>query len=274
MTDKGHCAHGEFILIEGCPKCIEEGGEIDTKVNLCDTCNLQSEFPTCMEDNILFGDGRGNDNIIKCDNYEGEDIKPATKTTPKDGFAYLHEVETKRQDFRTPAPLNEEARAILTGGRDEMIRGTTETALVLRPGEDIEAQLREQIIAVMGARGRAAELRSRRDALLEDWNKTNQGLFDALTQAGAEVAEVEARLRESTLQAYAETGEKAPTPGVSIKLFQTMDYDPKEALKWAVAHQIALSLDKKSFETFAKSTPLEFVTLGEEPRAQIAQNLT
>jgi len=53
-----------------------------------------------------------------------------------------------------------------------------------------------------------------------------------------------------------------------------LDYDPKEALKWAMEHQIALSLDKSSFDKFAKATPLDFVTIREEPRAQIAQNLT
>jgi len=30
-----------------------------------------------------------------------------------------------------------------------------------------------------------------------------------------------------------------------------------------MSHQIALSLDKKSFESFAKATPLEFVTIEE-----------
>lgn len=40
----------------------------------------------------------------------------------------------------TPEPLSDEARNILTGGRDEMIAHATspETAIALRPGEDIE----------------------------------------------------------------------------------------------------------------------------------------
>ena len=24
MSDKGHCKHGEFLLVDGCPQCIEE----------------------------------------------------------------------------------------------------------------------------------------------------------------------------------------------------------------------------------------------------------
>jgi len=135
-------------------------------------------------------------------------------------------------------------------------------------------ELEAQIKVVAEARVKASELKEKRDTLLEEWNKANQELFDDLTQAGAEVAEVEAKLRELTLQAYQETGSKTPARGVSVKIFQTLDYDPKEALKWAMAHQIALSLDKKSFEGFAKATPLEFVSLTEEPRAQIATDLS
>lgn len=134
-------------------------------------------------------------------------------------------------------------------------------------------QLQEQIRIVVEARHKALELKMQRDILLEEWNKTNQGLFDALTQAGAGVAIEEDKLRELTLQVYALTGNKQPAEGVSVKIFETLDYDPKTALKWAMSHQIALSLDKKSFEGFAKATPLDFVTVSEEPRAQIATNL-
>ena len=45
---------------------------IDTKINLCDTCVF--EIPTCdgcgeNHYGIEFGDGFGNDNIIKCPVY-------------------------------------------------------------------------------------------------------------------------------------------------------------------------------------------------------------
>jgi hypothetical protein len=46
-----------------------------TKVNLCDACKKLEDFPLCMPvgDKITFGDGIGNDNIIKCTNYLSED---------------------------------------------------------------------------------------------------------------------------------------------------------------------------------------------------------
>ena len=134
-------------------------------------------------------------------------------------------------------------------------------------------QLREQIKVVVGVRRKAAELKSQRDALLEEWNKANQGLFDALTQAGAEVAEVEARLRELTLVAYSETGDKAPVKGVGIREVAKLEYDIKVAFDWAVEHTMALKLDTPAFEKIAKASPPNFVSIFLEPQATIATQL-
>lgn len=55
---------------------------MDMKINLCDTCPKQDEFPTCLPNDqirkgykagtIIYGTGLGNDNIIKCSNYTGD----------------------------------------------------------------------------------------------------------------------------------------------------------------------------------------------------------
>ncbi len=133
--------------------------------------------------------------------------------------------------------------------------------------------LRGQVQVVAVARDKVAHLKKQRDILLEKWNNDNRGLLDDLTQAGADVAVDEATLRELTLQAYQETGNKTPVEGVGIREMTKIEYDPKEALKWAMQHQIALSLDKKTFEGFAKTTPLDFVSITKEPQATIAVNL-
>jgi len=41
---------------------------MDTKKHLCNKC--VHEFPTCTQTFILFGDGKGNDNVIACSSYE------------------------------------------------------------------------------------------------------------------------------------------------------------------------------------------------------------
>lgn len=38
----------------------------DTKEHLCDTCLKRKEFPQCLPNDVEFGDGIGNDNIIAC----------------------------------------------------------------------------------------------------------------------------------------------------------------------------------------------------------------
>jgi len=41
--------------------------KVDSKIHLCDTCSL--EFPTCTPVDVEYGDGTGNDNVIKCGAY-------------------------------------------------------------------------------------------------------------------------------------------------------------------------------------------------------------
>lgn len=42
---------------------------MNTKRNLCDSCSINN-VPVCLTDDIVFGNGVGNDNIIKCKNYK------------------------------------------------------------------------------------------------------------------------------------------------------------------------------------------------------------
>jgi len=131
----------------------------------------------------------------------------------------------------------------------------------------------EQINTLVEAREKARELKSQRDTLLEEWNKTNQVLFDTLTQAGAEVAEAEAQLRELAITEYTKTGNKTVAPGVGIRVMTRLSYDGKEAMDWAMEHKLALKLDSSAFEKIAKTSNLLFVITTEEPQATIATEL-
>jgi len=134
-------------------------------------------------------------------------------------------------------------------------------------------QLKEQIKVVAEARQKATELKGQRDTLLVEWNKANQELFDALTQAGAGVAVEEAKLRELTLEVYNLTGNKKPAEGVGIREVTKLEYDTKEAYNWAIEHTIAIKLDVQAFEKVAKVSPPEFVKITTEPQATIATQL-
>lgn len=41
------------------------------KIHLCDSCAYQ--YPNCYTENVTFGNGKGNDNVIECDAYNQGD---------------------------------------------------------------------------------------------------------------------------------------------------------------------------------------------------------
>jgi len=131
-------------------------------------------------------------------------------------------------------------------------------------------ELINQVKVVAQAREHKAYLADLKKTRLEEWEEEHAGLLNDLKENSEFLNEAETKLRELTLKAYEENGDKTPADGVSVKIFHPLEYDPKEALKWAMEHQIALSLDKKIFEGFAGSTPMDFVTIKDEARAQIA----
>ncbi len=80
-AEVGETLEGVVKAIQGALPTCEEMAErlkpaaevkIDTKVNLCDTCNNRQEYPVCSPTDVKYGDGLGNDNIIKCPNYKPE----------------------------------------------------------------------------------------------------------------------------------------------------------------------------------------------------------
>lgn len=55
----------------------------NTKENLCDTCFNRKYFPKCISEDVEFGDGIGNDNIIacsKCNSNYSDTIYPGELT--------------------------------------------------------------------------------------------------------------------------------------------------------------------------------------------------
>ena len=138
------------------------------------------------------------------------------------------------------------------------------------------ANLKAQIKVVVEARQAAAKAALAKNAAFQDWQIKTKGLLDKALEALAVQAQAEGKLRELTLQAFGETGNKAPAPGVGVREVTKLTYEPKSALDWARAHGIALKLDKKAFEKIAAASPETrpgFVTITEEPQATIATDL-
>jgi len=118
----------------------------------------------------------------------------------------------------------------------------------------------------------AALLQTRREA----FDRDNAQTLLALREEENRVEAAEAAARALALAHYRDTGEATPTPGIAVKLFDILDYEPERAFAWAREKQMALvpeSLNVKAFEKIAKATALEFVTVKQTPKVQIATDL-
>jgi hypothetical protein len=102
-----------------------------------------------------------------------------------------------------------------------------------------------------------------------------QMLKEAQVQNEAQIILTEKNVREIALSEYAANQVK-DFGGVQIKNFTILEYDEQAAVNYCLKHQHAglLKLDKRGFEKVAKITQPDFVTIKEEPRAQIATDLS
>lgn len=136
-----------------------------------------------------------------------------------------------------------------------------------------EQEIRDQIQVVIEARKQAVGQTALIAESRKTWEQQNQVALDMVKLMTATCLAAEDKLRSLTLQAYVETGNKSPAPGVAIRILSKLEYDAKEALTWAMSHQMSLKLDVASFEKLAKASPLDFVKINEVPSATIAQDL-
>src|SRR3990167_7568994 len=135
-------------------------------------------------------------------------------------------------------------------------------------------QLQAHIRVVARARDNKVSLDELKKQRLKEWEETNAALLSDIANNAAFLTNAESRLRELTLQAYNETGNKQPAEGVGIRETTKLEYAPQVALVWATDHRLALKLDIQAFEKIARASPLEFVKVVAEAIATIATDLS
>lgn len=109
-------------------------------------------------------------------------------------------------------------------------------------------------------------------ALTVQWEANNAELLAERADIADVAAETETKLRADIVNAYlANPSSKTVAPGLSVRVNTSLKYDPDSALEWATTHKLALALDRKAFETFAKANPagFDFVKTIETPSAVI-----
>ena len=134
-------------------------------------------------------------------------------------------------------------------------------------------ELERQIKVVAKAREEARDSKDTINSIRSIWESDNKAILDDAILTATVASEAEQKLRELTLKAYAETGNKAPAEGVGIREVTKLNYDPKIAFDWAKSHKMALKLDVPAFDKIAKASQPDFVKITQEPQATIAQNL-
>jgi hypothetical protein len=135
-------------------------------------------------------------------------------------------------------------------------------------------------------RAALVQLRDERDALrlLEidmsgaraEFDKRQAPLITEVRDTQAVVAALEAHIRFLALHCYDQENRR-PTPGVELKEFTVIEYDPAPALAWAQSHGLCLALDKRAFERLAKDVPAmigDIVTVTKDLRVTISTDLT
>jgi len=135
-------------------------------------------------------------------------------------------------------------------------------------------ELHQQIRVVALAREEAVKAKETKQVAFLAWQEEHAELLNSAEETATIAMEAEAKLRELTIQIFKETGNKSPALGVGIRELTKLEYDPEVALEWALEHKIALSLDRRLFETFAKTTPLPFVERHIDLQGIIAADLS
>ena len=131
----------------------------------------------------------------------------------------------------------------------------------------------EGIAEVAKLRRLTAEQYERKKDSQEKWRLDNQGLLADLDIKEEALSIAEGALRKMTIEAYRQTGEKQPAPGVGVRVTTRLRYELNKAFEWAQDHHIALKLDVGTFEKLAKAQPLPFVEMIEDAQATIAADL-
>jgi hypothetical protein len=135
-------------------------------------------------------------------------------------------------------------------------------------------ELIEQIKAVAESRKRIDDYYRQKRESYAKWEADNFDLLADLKMEEGILSQFENSVRELTIEAFKQTGNKQPCDGVGIREVTKYNYDPKNALTWAKEHNLALKLDDAAFKKIIKADTPEFVEVIIEPQATIATDLS
>lgn len=137
----------------------------------------------------------------------------------------------------------------------------------------VNLTLQERVQALADARRSLEAQQAVLKAAAAKFDEENRAALETLSQLRAVTAQLEHDVRTLATIDYERTENKAPCPGVGIRLTTELEYEPAKALQWAKDTKLCLALDVKAFEKVAATNDLEFVQIKKVPTATIARDL-
>ncbi len=113
--------------------------------------------------------------------------------------------------------------------------------------------------------------------ILEEFVSKNKPLIQSIEKVSNDENEIKETVRIEAIEEFKETGNKKLLGGIGIRILSKLIYTESDAVKWAEENMpvaIKKVIDKKQFETFAKSSELDFVDKEEKVSVTFPTEIT
>ena len=104
--------------------------------------------------------------------------------------------------------------------------------------------LKEDLKLLALLRAKAYNLHAAKILAYRQFEDSISPLLKEMRDTDMEIIYMEGIIREHAVDSFRESGDKTPAPGLTVKIFQEIRYNPREAFAWAKEHSIALALEK------------------------------
>lgn len=115
-------------------------------------------------------------------------------------------------------------------------------------------------------------------AMFNAWEEANRDDLKLQAALRDEIARLENAARSLAVAAYRLTGNKAPYPGLNVKITKQIAYDHAKAFAWAKEHNLCLKLDTRAMDDQVKAMIKrggypDWITTSKTPAGTISTDL-
>lgn len=96
----------------------------------------------------------------------------------------------------------------------------------------------------------------------QEFEQSNAGLIEEINQLENSFNQTKEEIKLEAIEEFSKTSQKKLLGGIGIRVTSKLFYNEKEAINWAKTNMpvaIVENIDKKQFESFAKTNDLNFV---------------